>query len=365
MTSSSRPRLHLVGGFLGSGKTTAISTAAKLLAAQGQRVGILTNDQGRYLVDTAFVRAQDIPAMEVVGGCICVQLVDFIGRLDLLIEKAHPQVIFAESVGSCADMVATVVKPLMSSPECAADIASLSVFTDARLLLRHLEGQELPFSEPVAYLFGQQLEEAGLIVVNKIDLVSPADRERLSALLKQHYHAKRVSMQNSLEAAQVADWLDAIESGHAAAPLQALDLDLSLRAQGVMRLGWLSARLDIMGGDNAARFIADLFTALRMEKIPIGHAKALLTNAARQTVKISLTGADETPEANGLLSQCVGLGAGWLDVLINLRAESPPQHLRALLDQALLHARERNPQVNLAAVEAFYPEAPRPTEHGF
>ena len=50
-------RLHLVGGFLGSGKTTAIAAAAKLLMAQGLRVGVVTNDQGKYLVDTAFFAA--------------------------------------------------------------------------------------------------------------------------------------------------------------------------------------------------------------------------------------------------------------------------------------------------------------------
>ncbi|MCJ7549956.1 MAG: cobalamin biosynthesis protein, partial [Anaerolineae bacterium] len=39
--------LHIVGGFLGSGKTTAIIGAAKALIAGGKRVGVVTNDQGR------------------------------------------------------------------------------------------------------------------------------------------------------------------------------------------------------------------------------------------------------------------------------------------------------------------------------
>lgn len=45
---------HLVGGFLGSGKTTAIIQACKRLLQTGQKVGVITNDQGKYLVDTAF-----------------------------------------------------------------------------------------------------------------------------------------------------------------------------------------------------------------------------------------------------------------------------------------------------------------------
>lgn len=54
-------KLHLVGGFLGSGKTTAIINAAKKLMKDGKRVGVITNDQGRYLVDTAFSKQQLCP----------------------------------------------------------------------------------------------------------------------------------------------------------------------------------------------------------------------------------------------------------------------------------------------------------------
>src|SRR5512142_726693 len=113
MITNRLPHLHLVGGFLGSGKTTAIINAAKRLIAQGRRVGVITNDQGKYLVDTAFFRLESIPALEVTGGCFCCNYDDLKGRLAQLIASAGPEVIFAESVGSCADIVATVVKPLL------------------------------------------------------------------------------------------------------------------------------------------------------------------------------------------------------------------------------------------------------------
>jgi putative protein kinase ArgK-like GTPase of G3E family len=49
-------RLRIViGGFLGAGKTTAVGKLAKRLTDQGQRVGLITNDQGRNLVDTAIL----------------------------------------------------------------------------------------------------------------------------------------------------------------------------------------------------------------------------------------------------------------------------------------------------------------------
>jgi len=96
--------LHIVGGFLGSGKTTAIIGAAKLLMAQGKRVGVVTNDQGKYLVDTAFFTRADVPTVEVTGGCFCCHYDDLDARLAQLQQMAQPDVIFAESVGSCADI---------------------------------------------------------------------------------------------------------------------------------------------------------------------------------------------------------------------------------------------------------------------
>jgi G3E family GTPase len=105
--------LHIVGGFLGSGKTTAIINASRRIMARGRTVGVITNDQGKYLVDTAFVRASGIPAVEVIGGCFCCNYDDLQARLDQLRDSARPDTIFAESVGSCADIVATVLKPLI------------------------------------------------------------------------------------------------------------------------------------------------------------------------------------------------------------------------------------------------------------
>ena len=61
--------LHIIGGFLGSGKTTAIISAAKSLLEKGKKVGVITNDKGKNLVDTAFFAAQSIPTGEVPGGC--------------------------------------------------------------------------------------------------------------------------------------------------------------------------------------------------------------------------------------------------------------------------------------------------------
>ncbi len=106
-------KIHLVGGFLGSGKTTAIANSCKILSDRGIITSVITNDQGRYLVDSRFIRQSDIPYAEVTGGCFCCNYNELDTQISNLRNTHNPSVIFAEFVGSCTDLVATVLKPLI------------------------------------------------------------------------------------------------------------------------------------------------------------------------------------------------------------------------------------------------------------
>src|SRR5438874_745457 len=101
--------LTLVGGFLGAGKTTLLLQAARLLSGQGHRVGVITNDQGQDLVDTALVARQEIPIQEVSRGCFCCCFPDFMAAIQRLQETVKPSIILAEPVGSCTDLTSTIL----------------------------------------------------------------------------------------------------------------------------------------------------------------------------------------------------------------------------------------------------------------
>ena len=51
-------KLLLLGGFLGSGKTTRMLKLARILEAKSLKVALVTNDQGTELVDTKVVQAR-------------------------------------------------------------------------------------------------------------------------------------------------------------------------------------------------------------------------------------------------------------------------------------------------------------------
>ena len=129
MIATGQPTLVIIGGLLGAGKTTLAIEAARRLTDAGRRVGIVTNDQGSGLVDTALARVAHVPVREVAGGCFCCRLSDLLRAADSLARLA-PEVIFAEPVGSCLDLAATVLRPILRDEAARFRVAPLTVLVD-------------------------------------------------------------------------------------------------------------------------------------------------------------------------------------------------------------------------------------------
>ena len=77
-----KARYIMIGGFLGAGKTTSLARLAQRLTDEGRRVGLITNDQGSDLVDTAMLRSRGFVTEEIPGGC-------FYCRFNSLVEAAN------------------------------------------------------------------------------------------------------------------------------------------------------------------------------------------------------------------------------------------------------------------------------------
>ena len=111
------PLVIMVGGFLGAGKTTTVGRLAKHYQALGKRVVVVTNDQAADLVDTHTLRSQGLEVGEVAGSCFCCNFNELTGVMEKLAVSGLPDVVLAEPVGSCTDLVATVLRPL----ECVSE----------------------------------------------------------------------------------------------------------------------------------------------------------------------------------------------------------------------------------------------------
>lgn len=234
-------RFVMLGGFLGAGKTTALGRLARQYVAQGKRVGVVTNDQAHDLVDTNTFRNQGLAVEEVPGACFCCRFDDLVSRVGSLEDAEKPDVILAEPVGSCTDLVATVIQPLKDLYGGRFEVAPYAVLFKPSHGIRILKNQPSGgFSPKAAYIFKKQLEEADAIVINRIDEFEPAALEELASLLAAQYPntpVLRVSAQTGQGFADLAALLE--QKG--AFGRKILEIDYDTYAEGEAELGWLNA----------------------------------------------------------------------------------------------------------------------------
>lgn len=177
-------RFIMLGGFLGAGKTTTIARLARTYQSRGLRVAIVTNDQASDLVDTQTLRAQGFEVGEVAGSCFCCNFNELTQRADELSRDGRPDVILAEPVGSCTDLVATVIQPLVQLLGEQFDVAPYGVILKPNHGKRILSGgQHGGFSPKAQYIFKKQLEEADFLIINRADELTTEELDGLAGLL--------------------------------------------------------------------------------------------------------------------------------------------------------------------------------------
>ena len=143
-------KLIIIGGFLGSGKTTFILSIAKKLLSENKKVGIVTNDQGSQLVDTNFLAKSGLPVLEVSGGCFCCNFDDFSDRINRMAENEMP------------DIKLNYADKFSLSP--------LSIIVDPKRAKKLMNSAgDADFPDEINYLFAKQLEEAVILFLNKLD----------------------------------------------------------------------------------------------------------------------------------------------------------------------------------------------------
>ena len=393
-------QLHLVGGFLGSGKTTAIGSACELLRSRGRRPAVVTNDQGEVLVDTRLLAGAGIPTAEVVGGCFCCRYPELVERIAAL-AAAGADHLFAEAAGSCVDLVRTVLNPLLRRREVELEAVTLSVLADARLLADYLAGRPLPWSlAALHYLFERQLAEAPLLLATKVDLLAPVardrapvaatlqpaaagEREQFAAALRAGFPRQRLLLQDSRTAAGVAAWLDRLETdsrvaatGAVPALAPGVEVDYEQYGAAEAALAWNDREVEFSGvtgrATEAVRAAIDgVTTALQRRRAAVGHLKFLVRDHYRDA-RVSVTGADlpgnGTPASPAWHDQLPHLAGDRVTLIVNARVEMDAADLERLIDTAVADAaaslgggKATTPiQVRTRSRSAFHPAYPEP-----
>jgi len=165
-------KMILVGGFLGSGKTTFIrSLAGYLVKRELQRVVILENEVGEIGIDNQYLAMDGFQVRELTAGCICCTL---LGELTLAVneigEQFKPDWLVVEATGIARpDKIRGTLARYGKGIEASITI----VLVDA--------GRWLELSSVMPDLLFGQVGAADRVLINKID---EAEKDNLPVILK-------------------------------------------------------------------------------------------------------------------------------------------------------------------------------------
>ncbi len=357
-------RYIMIGGFLGAGKTTAILQLGERLQRQGVRVGLITNDQSIGLVDTALLRSHGFETEEITGGCFCCRFNSLVQAADNLSTTNRPDVFIAEPVGSCTDLRATVSYPLQKIYGDQFVVAPLSVVLDP-VRTRRILGLETgkTFSPKVQYIFGKQLEEADLLVINKCDLVGGAELDALQSALEQKYPGKEVVRITARTGDGIDAWLTTLLT-RTGASTESMSIDYDEYADGEALLGWLNLSASVSGDEFdgnqlLVKYASKIRQQLEDKGIEIAHLKmTLMPDSGNDLAAGNLVRSQGALELSHELVEPLELG----ELIVNLRAEGDPEVLQQVVEQMLIQlGLEHVLEITTDHIEAFRPGRPVPT----
>lgn len=345
---------------MGAGKTTLMFEAARLLAAQGKRVGLVTNDQAPELVDTAILTQTGSAVTEVSGSCFCCNFPGLVRAVNRLTTEAGAELILAEPVGSCTDLSATILQPLKDNQGGNVTLAPLSVLADPQRLRAILEGTSAGLHDSSAYIFRKQLEEADIILLTKADTLCEEERSLLCSRLATAYPLAETFIVSAKNGHGLDAWLHAVltrfDSGS-----QLVEVDYDMYAEGEAVLGWLNATFEVKSASclvwNA--FAKKLMNGLsaRFDSIhaAVGHVK-LAIDTGQSLVTANLVGTRETLEIHGAMTQ--GTEA---KLTLNARVQMAPEALEKIVRDQIQLLRESGLQAIPVAWRCLSPGRPTPT----
>jgi len=154
----------IIGGFLGSGKTTTIRKLVEYLGAQGQRTAIIVNEIGEVGIDGDIISEGGVETREITSGCVCCTLrISMEHTLRSLITSYRPDTIIIEPTG------------IAFPRQIKSNIESMGL-PDIRFtpIVNLVDPCRLsPDAGDLQNFVRNQIEDAEVLGINKVDLIGP------------------------------------------------------------------------------------------------------------------------------------------------------------------------------------------------
>ncbi len=199
---TSKIPIILITGYLGSGKTTFVNHLLRQPEFAQRKVALVINEFGKLGVDGALVDSDRAgKKYEINSGslfCSCTKL-QLVATLQDIANVAQPDVVLIEATGIAepADVLSLV-----------SDVPSLAERFTVQATVGLVDAKN--FTKVAAFMQAarRQAEAADGLVINKIDLVSESELEKLQVVLADmNERAPQTAVANG---AIAMDWLDSL-----------------------------------------------------------------------------------------------------------------------------------------------------------
>lgn len=361
-----KQRIMLMSGFLGSGKTTSMTALAKHLENKGYKAALITNDLGSNLVDTAYVANHGVPVLEISNGCLCHDVDQLVKKIEKHKENTKPNIVIFEPVGSCVDMVEHVYRDIENRFNEEYILAPVSAIVDPiRYQNVYLEGNEgVGKGEiSVAYGFKKQLEEADLLLLNKIDLLSEKSIKEIEESIAKEFPGVPIIKISALKGVNIDVWADYVMNNES--QIRGLDIDMDIIMKGCEEMGWFNKKSTIKSDaivnikEICEEYLKKVRDEFEKEGKEILHLKTVV-EADNKICKVALTGVKREIFTTGNLEEFYGIGT----INVNIRALMEPNALAKVMEGNLEVTLKKNKiSIKDNKLQSFLPieEAPEPT----
>lgn len=363
-----------LSGFLGSGKTTTLISAAIAMQRTGRRVAVITNDPGSRLVDTELARAGLGDVVEVSGGCYCVCYQELSDQVAALADSGRVDTVLIEATGACPD-VRPALGPLMRDHGDKVAIAPLTAVVDpVRLGAFDRAADRSGRDYELSYIFDRQVAAADLIAINKADLIGAERAAKLEArLAADHPHATVVPY-SAVTGAGLEELVRVWSRDTVTAEREfAFAYDYPRYTHAEAKLAWANHAFGIKAMNETFDALVWGRTVLRylsewsaVSGYFVGHAKVAVRTPAG-LAKLSLTETGATPRADRAAARPVDRGSATLNVRVACSTSALDEALTGAIKaaDAFSHARsDGGPPASFQATQPLPPHLKRAAANG-
>jgi G3E family GTPase len=284
-------KVIIIGGFLGSGKTTTLLKLGKYLNDKGEKIAIIVNEIGKIGVDGTTLDIEGVETKEITNGCICCTLkIDMERALESLAKEYGPDTVIIEPTGVAFPRQIKEEIELMKIPDM--EFSPIVNLIDATRL--DLEIDQVP------KFLKTQIEDADILGINKIDVAKDGQVDKVKTLL-QHYNpdAKILEFSARENAGNFEELIETIggegkQRDHSTKQNSIAESNVSSHA---IEYAIETNDLEIKKGHELANGIVDSILNQFIQLNPdfIGHIKMSM-DLPETFLKISLTSSTNKPE---------------------------------------------------------------------